>query len=511
MKSENKRIFVNTGIVYARLIVITIIGLLTSRFVLQALGAYDYGLYSVVGGLIAMLGILSVAMQTTTRRYINVEMGKIDGNLNRIFNISRILHIGFAVFVLVIAESIGMYYIYTYLNVDAERIPDAVFCFQVSTIAAVIGIVNVPNQAMLVANEKFFQLAVFDIVKAVAILIFVVFLGLSHEENTLRIYAMGMSLLTLLSLVFYNVACFVQWRNVVKFKFYRGWQQYKEILFFNNYVSLGALAYMCRTQGANILINYFFGTIVNASFSIGYIIEAQCMNFVTNIGSAAAPQITRNYENNYQRSIFLTAFLQRFSIYLMLLLAMPIFLEMHFILELWLKKVPDGTVLISQLTLLSALVRITFGGRDKLVHASGKIKWFQITESGLLIACIPLSFILYKLGFPTYTVIVVFIGTTIFNCFLGFYLMKKILAFDVLSYFKAVYKPVVLVLMGCLGLIFVYRGIPITTTIAHFSGAIFVTIATAIVIYLLGFDKNEKQQVINLMKTCAGRVTNRIK
>ena len=105
---------------------------------------------------------------------------------------------------------------------------------------------------------------------------------------------------------------------------------------------------------------------------------------------------------------------------------MPVFLEMQFILELWLKKVPDGTVLISQLTLLSALVRITFGGRDKLVHASGKIKWFQITESGLLIACIPVSFILYKLGFPTYTVIVVFIGSTIFNCFLGFYLMKNI-------------------------------------------------------------------------------------
>lgn len=500
MKNENKRIFVNTGIVYARLIVTTIIGLLTSRFVLQALGAHDYGLYSVVGGLIALLGILSAAMQTTTRRYINVEMGKKDGNLNRIFNISRILHIGFAAFIFVIAETVGMYYIYTYLNVDAERIPDAVFCFQVSTIAAVIAIVNVPNQAMLEANEKFFQIAVFDIVKAVMTLSFVAYLGQCHNENTLRIYALGMSFLTLISLTFYNVACFVQWRNVVRFKFYRGWQQYKEILFFNNYVALGASAYMCRTQGSNILVNYFFGTIINASFAIGYIIESHCMTFVTSIGSAAAPQITRNYENNYQRSIFLTAFLQRFSIYLMLLLAMPIFLEMPFILELWLKKIPEGTVLISQLTLLSALARITFGGRDKLIHASGKIKWFQITESCLLIVCIPVSFFLYKLGFPPYTVIIVLIGSTIFNCFLGFYLMKKILAFDVFSYTKAVYKPVVLVFIGCLGIICIYRRILITTTIAHFMGAILVLIATALVIYLLGLDKKEKSQIINILK-----------
>ena len=511
MKNENKRIFLNTGIVYARLIVTTIIGLLTSRYVLQALGAHDYGLYSVVGGLIAMLGILSAAMQTTTRRFINVEMGKKEGNLNRIFNISRILHIGFAAFILVVAETVGMYYIYAYLNVEAERIPDAVFCFQVSTIAAVIGIVNVPNQAMLEANEKFFQLAVFDIIKSVMTLSFVFYLGLCHNENTLRVYALGMSFLTLASLTFYNVACFVQWRDIVRFKFYRGWQQYKEILFFNNYVALGASAYMCRTQGSNILVNYFFGTIVNASFAIGYIIESHCMTFVTSIGSAAAPQITRNYENNYQRSIFLTAFLQRFSVYLMLLLAMPIFLEMHFILELWLKKVPDGTVFISQLTLLSALARITFGGRDKLIHASGKIKWFQITESSFLMLCIPVSFVLYKLGFPDYTVVVVFIGSTIFNCFLGFYLMKQILHFDVLNYFKAVYKPVIRVFIGCLSLIYVYRIIPMTTTISHFFGAIFVSIATAVVIYLLGFDKEEKQQVLNLLKKSVGMVIDRVR
>ena len=204
MKKENKRIFVNTGIVYAKLVITTIIGLLTSRFVLQALGAYNYGLYSVVGGLIAMLGILSAAMHTTTLRFINVEMGKKSGNLNRIFNISRLLHIGFAGFIFLVAETLGMYYIYNYLNVEVGRISDAVFVFQVSTIAAVIGIVNVPNQALLMANEKFFQIAIFDIAKSIMILLFVICLCAKNDGNPLRVYALGMSFLTLISLVFYT-------------------------------------------------------------------------------------------------------------------------------------------------------------------------------------------------------------------------------------------------------------------------------------------------------------------
>lgn len=499
MKRENKKIFINTGVVYAKLIVTTVIGLLTSRFVLQALGVDDYGLYSVVGGLIAMLGILSAAMQTTTLRFINVEMGKKEGNLNRIFNICRLLHVGFACFIFFVAETIGMYYIYNYLNVGTERISDAVFVFQVSTIAAVIGIMNVPNQALLMANEKFFQVAVFDIAKSVMTLLFVLYLSAKCNGNSLRVYALGMSLLTLMSLMFFNIACYVQWKKLVKFKFYRGWKQYKEILFFNNYVALGTSAYMCRTQGSNILVNYFFGTITNAAFAIGYIVESHCMTFVTSIGAAAAPQITQNYENNNQRSIFLTAFLQRFSVYLMLLLAMPIYLEMQFILELWLKKVPEDAVFICQLTLLSALVRITFGGRDKLIHASGKIKWFQLTESGLLISCIPISFVLYKLGFPTYTVIVVFIAFTIVNCFLGFYLMKKLLFFDVFSYVKAVYKPILYVVLPCFILALIYERIPISSNFSHLVGIVILVLLTLAVIYFCGFDKKEKKQVLSLI------------
>lgn len=491
MQKDNKKILVNTAIMYGRLIITTVFGLLISRYVLLALGASDYGLYSVVGGLIAMLNILSTAMYTTTRRFINVEMGKKDGNLNRIFNISRLLHIGFALFIFLIAETVGMFYICNYLNVESGKLDDAIFVFQVSTIAAAISIVNVPYQAMLEANEKFSQIALYDIIQSILKLVFVLSLTL-FKVDLLRVYAVGVSTLTLISLSFFNVACFVQWKDVVKYKFYKGISQYKEILYFNNYVALGATAYLSRTQASAMLVNYFFGTIVNAAFAIGYAIENYCMMFVSNIGSAAAPQITRNYANNIQRSFHLTAILNKLSVFLMFLVVVPLSLEMDFVLKLWLKEVPDGAHIVCQLTLASALIRVLFGGKDKLMQASGKIKWFQITGCILDLSCIPISFILFKFGFAAHTIITVYIIVTSIHGIWTFYLMKRLLNFDVWAYFKIVYPRVGLVLVGLISFMIIYSKFNYESVIAHIAGICIAVVFCILCIYILGLNGEEK-------------------
>ena len=499
MHKENKRIVINTGIMYGRLIVVTIVGLLISRYVLLALGASDFGLYSVVGGLIAMLNVLSTAMQTTTRRFINVEMGKPDGNLNRIFNISRLLHIGFALFIFLVAETVGLFYIYNYMKVEPGKLSDAIFVFQVSTTAAAISIVNVPYQAMLEANEKFSQIALYDICQKILMLVFVMSLSI-FNGNTLRIYAVGMSSLTLISLSFYNIACFVQWREIVKYKFYRDFAQYKEILFFNNYVALGATAYMSRTQASNMLVNFFFGTLVNAAFAIGYAVESYCMMFVSNIGSAATPQITRNYENNQQRSFYLTAMLNRISVYLVLLLIVPLSLELDFVLKLWLKNVPEGAHIVCQLTLVSAFTRILFGSKDKIVQASGKIRWFQITGSILDVSCIPISYVLFKFGYPAYTIVAVYVVCTVVHGFWTFFLMKILLKFDVLNYVKMVYIPVGLTSIGILAVIFGYSQIKLDSFCGHFFGIALSGICCSLCIYFLGLNKDEKNKLTSVIK-----------
>lgn len=498
MRNTDKRILVNTIVMYARLLITTIIGLFTSRYVLQALGASDYGLYAVVGGIITMLGVINIAMHTTTRRYINVEMSKPDGNMNRIFNISRLLHFGFAFLILLLAETLGLFYIYNYLNVSPEKFLDAVFVFQVSTIAAVISIINIPYQALLQAFEKFTQVAIFDIISSISKLIFVLCL-VYLEGNVLRFYAIGMSCLTLLSLLFYNIACNIQWKDIIRYRYYRDLKTYKEILYFNNYVALGATSYLGRTQGSNILVNFFFGTFVNAAFAVGYTLENFCVLFVNNIGSAALPQITQNYAGNNERSIFLTEVLNKISVYLMLIIVVPLLLEMDFVLDLWLKDVPNGATFICQLTLTSALVRILFGGLDKLIQASGKIRWFQIFGSIIEIACLPISFVLFRIGLPAYTIIVVYILMTILNSIVTFAMMHIILKFNIKSYVSHVLFPAICVIV----VLFLYSIFYIRTIAdslyTHWWGMALCFIVTNATILLIGMNCQEKALIYKMI------------
>ena len=497
MEKNNKRIMLNTGVMYVRLILTTVIGLLSSRFVLQALGARDYGLYSVVGGLITMLGVINIAMHTTTRRFINVEMGKDNGNLNRIFNICRILHFGLAIFIFLIAESIGMFYIYNYLNVDPGKLNDAVFVFQVSTISAAISIINVPYQALLQAYEKFTQVAVADILTSFSKLLFVISL-LYIEGNSLRIYAVGMSVLTLLSLLYYNIACLLQWKDVVRYKIYKERNKYKEILVFNNYVALGATAYLCRTNGSNMLVNFFFGTLVNAAFAIGYTVESFCILFVNNLGSAATPQIAMNFANNNERSVFLTEILNKVSIYLMLMIVVPISLELDFILKLWLKDVPEGTLLICHLTLLSAIVRTFCGGLDKLIQASGKIKWFQIVSSIMELMPLPIGYLLFKLGFPSYTIIVTFVCMTIMSFIMALFMMNRILGFNVWQYFRHVLLPAIWVFMAVPIIFVINEMFDFESFTGHFSSLILGFLMTVAFIAAFGLNRHERKLLCDM-------------
>ena len=494
MDKNNKKIVLNTGVMYVRLIVTTIIGLLTSRYVLLALRASDFGLYAVVGGLISMLNVLSTAMYTTTRRFINVEMGKSDGNLNRIFNISRLLHIGFALFIFVIAETVGLFYICNYLNVAPERFDDAVFVFHVSTIAAAIGIINVPYQALMEAYEKFNQIAFVDVLRSTVKLVFVyclMFMG----GDCLRVYAVGMALLTLFLLSFYNAACFCQWREIIRYKFYKASGIYREIFVFNNYVAMGATAYIARTEASTMLVNYFFGTLVNAAFSIGYTIENYCMTFVSSIGTAASPQITKNYFSNYERSLQLMEAINRYSVYMMLLVFVPISAELEFILRLWLKEVPEGTALVCQLTLISALARVLFGSTNILIQASGKNKWFQIVGSSIQLMCIPIAYVLYWMGFSSVTIIVLYIIDVLAERCAIFCLLHHILNFDILRYFRNVFIPVTFVVLCGFVIVIIYRHIGIEYVIWRVFGILSCLTATILMVFSLGLTNRERNAV----------------
>lgn len=499
MQVNNKRIAINTIIIYVRMIVTTIIGLFSTRIVLKALGVSDYGLYNVVGGIIVMLNIISVAMSTTTTRYINREQGKPDGNTNKIFNLCFDLHILSAVFLLFLAETIGLLYIYNILNVDPNKIPDAVFVFHVSTITAIIGIINVPHQALLQSYERFDQVAYVDIATALVKLGFVFVLA-SWKGNPLRFYAVGMSGLTLLSLIAYTSLCYCQWHDVVRLKWYKDWKKMYEIFVFNNYVAIGAASYMGRSQGSTMIVNYFFGTAVNGAMAIAYRVENYLISFVTNIGRAASPQIFQSYSSDVQQSVLLTARVTKYSSGLMLLIVFPVFVAIEWLLKLWLGEIPEGTLLFCQLTLVSALIRSFSEGLPTLIQANGNIKIFQLVGSILELSCLPISAFAFYLGAPAYAIMVVYLAFTFSYLWVKLPMIKHFLHIDISPFIFKVYIPLFKTLVICIIFYCIGQMIPQIYGDNQIVLGIEALVVVSIAMYFILLDKHDRTFVKQKIK-----------
>ena len=498
-QSNDKKIAHNMVYVYGRVIITTILGLLTTRFTLEALGQSDFGLYNVVGGIVAVLNILSTAMSTTTRRFINIEMGKPSGNLNKIFNICMVIHIGLAVFILLLLETIGVSYIQFFLNVSEDRFVTSHIIFQISTIVSVLTLINVPYQSLLAANEDFKTVAIIDIVYRVVQLA-LIFALIYLPGDRLIFYTIIMCMTTFFSLICYSSICRKRWKEVVKWFFYREKQTYKEIIVFNNYTALGASSYIARSQGSNMIVNYFFGTLVNGAFSIAYMLESYALMVVSNLSTAASPQITQSYgSGNIDRSVYLCSKINRYSILFMLLLVYTLTIDLEYILKIWLGKIPDGAIILCYLTLVCAFARSLSEGIPPLIQATGKIKWFQIIGSIADLIILPVSYIFYTLGFPVYTIVICYIVSTIFLKIVNLYLMYRLINFDVWNFIKQSYLPSLKVLLIIISYLIIFRAF-IANNIYPIVGILSGLTVCSLSIYFIGLTSGERSFVISIIK-----------
>lgn len=500
MNKDNQLIYRNTIIIYARMLFVTFVGLFSSRFVLQALGASDYGLYNVVGGLIAMLNFISTAMVTTTRRFVNVEMGKPEGNINKVFNICLLLHIGFALFILVITETIGIWYINNMLNVAPGKLDDAMFVFQISTIVACIGIINVPYQSLIEAHEFFGKAAIIDIFTT-AVKFVLVLLLLFYSGNALRFYAISICLVTLLSFALYYRVCKKYWADSICWHYYGRSPLYKEILVFNNYTALGAIASIGKSQGSNLLVNFFFGTVVNAAFALAYQVESYVYMFVNKISLAANPQVAKNYSGgSLERVNSLIEKNSKYSILIMTIFFFTIVPELDFILGIWLKDVPEGASLLCMLTLIDGLIRSFSEGTFGYIQASGKIKWFQISGSLALLINLPLGYVLFRVGLPAYSIILCFIMTSMIFRIISLILMKALLSFDAIKYISNAYiRPLFIISLMSI-CVSIYSRVDISATIFHLVGIVAFGLTTILLCYVIGLERNEQKVVLSFIK-----------
>lgn len=497
--NNNKKIALNSIIIYVRLCVVSLISIIMSRVVLDALGASDFGLYNVVGGIVLLLNVINSSMTSTTYRYIAYELGKgAEGNPNKIFNTSLRIHWIFAILIIIIGEPLGEYYILNYLNVDSGSIGDAQFVFRLSIISAAINTIFVPNQGLLVAYEKFTATALIDIFSNVLKLGLVVLL-LHSDTNRIRLYSIIMLLGTIANSLAYYLYCVRYHRPVVKYKANNDVTIYKEMLSFSGWTLFGAFANVGKSQGAAILINFFFGTIVNAAYAVARQLETFVMMFARSLSAAAVPQTTKSFSaGDIQRSISLTSHISKYTFILMALISFPLMIEMDFLLGIWLKDVPSGTSLFCRLMILANLIGCLGEGIPNLINACGQIKAYQVVVNLVLILGLPISFVLYKIGYNPYILCVVYCVINFVNSFIKLVMLHRVVKFNVLSFMKVSHLKI---LYMTIPLVVYYILIPEQTTIAGHCINLAASVLYFFVITMcFGLDSKERSMIFNFVK-----------
>lgn len=495
MISADTRIAHNTIYMYIRLITTVVIGLYVSRLAIALLGVSDYGLFSVVGGVLAMFTFISGSLAAATSRFFNIEMGKPQGDVNASFNINLVLHCAMAAVVLVLAETVGMWYICRQLNVEPAKLGDAVFVFQVSIVTACLGIVNTPYQSLLTAHERFGFLALVDIANSLLRLACVLGLTLLPEAG-LRLYSLIYALTTVTTFVAYHYMAFLRWRDTIRPRWVSGWRRYREVLAFNNWNLLATMAYMANSSGVDLLLNAFFGTPMNGAFAVSKTVKTGIMNFTGNFDTASAPQIVQAYAaGDRDRYTYLCHKLGRINILMFELVCFPLLVELHFILQLWLGQVPAGAYELTFLGIIQGGIALTAGGIYNLIHATGRIKWFKINVSFFFLVCLPAGYCMFSMGLPYYSIVALLIAADIAQRAIQLVLMRRLLGFDSLQYARKAYlRPAliaaVMALLICLRSQFAVDAVAMRVLII-----VATAVLTALLVYGVGLTSGERKAV----------------
>lgn len=493
---NNKRIAKNTLLLYFRMLLMMFVTLFTSRVVLDKLGVTDYGIYNVVGGVVAMLGFLNSSMSNAVQRYLSFEIGKNnEAGVNRIFNVSLFAHAGIAVFVFVVMEIVGVWYLNTHMNIPAERMDAANWVLQCSIFTTLFTIVQVPYNAIIISKEQMGIYAYISILEVVLKLLVVYMLAIGNFDK-LKLYSVLIMVVTIGIVMIYRFYCTSKYKEA-KFKFIKDWNLLKQIVGFASWNMLGELAWVFTGQGVNIILNSFFGPVVNAARGLAEQVNGAVNRFVANFQTAVNPQLIKNYASDQLGEMKTLLFRStRFSYYLLLALSLPIILKMDFILHLWLKEVPDYTTGFCQLVLVSSLVSTLSNLLAQVARAYGKIRNYQIIVSIFLFLNFPLSYIVLKFGGSPLSTMFVNIGINAMLLFVRLRLTNRMIQMTYGSFIRNVLFPVIIVtavaLVIPLTIYFMLDNSIISFIIVCLVSFVSVGVST----YALGMNANERLYIL---------------
>lgn len=499
---KSKRIAKNTIVLYFRMIFMMLVMLYASRVVLDTLGVEDYGIYNVVGGFVAMFGLISAALTSACTRFLNFEMGK--GNIekqNLVFSTSVSIQLGLAFIVFVLAEIIGVWYINNVMVLPECRIEAANWCFQFSVATFCMNLIVVPYSASIIAHERMTAYAYISIFQGVATLL-VTFLIVYNPFDRLIFYALLLFIVQIIVQFLYQIYCrkyFIECR----YKNVFDKTLLKKMLSYSGWHLIGNGATVLKNEGVNVVLNLFFGPAVNSARGLSMQVDSAVTQFASNFMMAMNPQITQSYASgdlNYMFNLINKG--ARLSYYLLLILSLPIILNAEAILGIWLKEVPEHTVLFTQLSMIAAMVCSLSRPLITAQNATGNVRNYQLVVGGILLLTLPLSYIGLLCGLQPASVLVVTVVVEC-ACLIAriFLIPHTIHKFVPSIFFKEV-------LMNCFIVSLIAVPLPLIMKICLpvnlytvFANIIISVISVSVTVLILGCDKNERQFIYSKIKS----------
>lgn len=501
ISENNRRIAKNTIILYLRMILLMLVNLYTSRVILSALGIEDYGIYNVVGGVVAMFGFLNGAMTAGTQRYLTFELGRKDySRLRSVFITSVNIHILIALVVVILAETVGLWFLNNKMVIPDERMGAAMWVYQFSVVSTAVMFASVPYNATIVAHERMGVFAYISIFEAVMKLVIALALYLFHGDR-LIMYGLMLLCVQVLVRIVYGIFCRRHFEEArYEFRFDRS--LFCEILSFSGWNLWGSTASVAMTQGLNIMLNVFFGPMVNAARGIAAQVQSVVMQFASNFQTALNPQIIKSYASNeldYMHSLIFRS--SRFSFCLLFCLSLPVFIETDMLLGLWLKEVPEHSSVFLRLILCVAIIQSVSGPLMTSAQATGRVKVYQSVVGGILVMVLPAAYIVLRLGGSPMSVFVTEIAVCAVAFVVRLLIVRSMIHLSLREFFTNVILRCVLVAVVALVLP-LFLNMYLDDSLAASLAVCAASVISAIVATLLvGMTKNERNATIQTVRT----------
>ena len=482
-----------------------LVSLYTVRVVLNVLGAEDYGIYNVVAGVVTMFSFLSGAMASASQRYFSFDLGKGDTeHLKITFSVTLSIYLLLILVVVILAETVGLWFVNNKLVIPQERMNAAKWIYQFAVLNFVVTMITTPYMASIIAHENMDIYAYVSIVEA-ALKLAVVFVLKILPYDKLIVYGILLFAVGFINTAIYRSYCKKHYEEC-RFRPVWDGKMFKEITGYVGWNMFGSAVGVVSNQGVNIVLNQFAGAVVNATRSIALQINSAVTSFASNFNNATRPQIIKSYAaNKKQEMLSLMNRSSKMCFFLMFVFALPLCLEMPFILKLWLKNPPEQTTIFAVLALLDAVIASVSYPIIVAVQATGKIRLYQGVVGGIMLLNLPSSYVVLRLGFPPYSVMLVILFNCILASIVRFFIARKVVVFSLRKFFINVILPLFLVVLISFPVPFLIVRKMESGILRFLLTVFFSVIISSISMSFIALNKNERSFLMNIIKSKLGR------